>query len=225
MKKIIIILVLMFGTLAPVSQASAQIVIIDIIKAGIKKVIKAVDLQIQRQQNKVIWLQNAQKVLENAMSKLKLTEISEWTDKQKELYKNYFDELKKVKSIIAYYQRIREITIKQERIVAEYKRAWATVKTDKHFSAEEIRYMGNVYTGILEESLKNLDEVFLVINSFRTEMTDAKRLEIINKAAEKIGQNYNDLKRFNADNAMLSIQRAKSQQEIELSKALYGINE
>jgi hypothetical protein len=225
MKKIIIILVLMFGTLAPVSQASAQIVIIDIIKAGIKKVIKAVDLQIQRQQNKIIWLQNAQKVLENAMSKLKLTEISEWTDKQKELYKNYFDELKKVKSIIAYYQRIREITIKQERIVAEYKRAWATVKTDKHFSAEEIRYMGNVYTGILEESLKNLDEVFLVINSFRTEMTDAKRLEIINKAAEKIGQNYNDLKRFNADNAMLSIQRAKSQQEIELSKALYGINE
>lgn len=223
MKRIIIVLALMFGTLVPVPKAQAQLAIIDIIKAGIKKVIRAVDLKIQREQNKVIWLQNAQKVIENAMSKLKLTEISEWTDKQKELYKQYFDELKKVKSIIAYYQRIKEITNKQGRIVAEYRRVWNLVRNDKHFSPKEIEYMGKVYTGILDESVKNLDQVFLVINSFRTEMTDGKRLEIINEASERIGQNLNDLKAFNADNAMLSIQRGQSQQEIDRIRALYGI--
>ncbi|MEP0711380.1 hypothetical protein [Algoriphagus sp.] len=70
------------------TQAAAAIPIVEIIKAAVKKVIVAVDLQIQRQQNKVIWLQNAQKVLENTMSKLKLDEISSWTEKQRELYKN-----------------------------------------------------------------------------------------------------------------------------------------
>ena len=34
-------------------------------------------------QNKTIWLQNAQKVIENQMSKTKLTEISGWTEQQK----------------------------------------------------------------------------------------------------------------------------------------------
>lgn len=223
MKKVTLICLLILGTMVPVQRASAQLIIIDIIKAGVKKVIKAVDLQIQRQQNKVIWLQNAQKVLENAMSKLKLDQITEWADKQKELYQNYFDELKKVKSLIAYYQRIRDITISQERLVSEYRRAWSAVKNDRHFSAEEISYIGKVYSGILDESVKNLDQIFLVINSFKTEMTDAKRLEIINLAAERIGQNYTDLRAFNGQNAMLSMQRSRTQSEIELSRALYGI--
>ena len=75
----------------------AQTGILEIIKAGVKKVIIAVDLKIQRLQNKTIWLQNAQKVLENAMSELKLAEIGDWVQKQKTLYADYFDELWKSK--------------------------------------------------------------------------------------------------------------------------------
>ncbi|RZJ37490.1 MAG: conjugal transfer protein TraI, partial [Chryseobacterium sp.] len=41
--------------------ASAQIAVLEVIKAGVKKVIKAVDLKVQRLQNETIWLQNAQK--------------------------------------------------------------------------------------------------------------------------------------------------------------------
>ncbi|ULT38459.1 hypothetical protein KRR40_25440 [Niabella defluvii] len=81
-----------------------------VVKAAVKKVIKAIDLQIQRLQNKTIWLQNAQKTLENTLSKLKLDEISDWTEKQKEQYRKYYEELAKVKAIISYYQRIRDIT-------------------------------------------------------------------------------------------------------------------
>src|SRR5215207_7845865 len=111
MKKLLIVIVIVsFGTIVPEQNLRAQIPIIDIIKAGIKKVIKAVDLQIQRQQNKIIWLQNAQKALENAMSKTKLNEISTWVEKQRTLYKDYFEELQKVKTIISYYKRIKEIT-------------------------------------------------------------------------------------------------------------------
>ena len=222
MKKLFIIMLIFYGALSP-SHAEAQIDIISIIKAGIKKVIVAVDLRIQRLQNKTIWLQNAQKAIENTMSKIKLTEISDWVEKQRTLYKDYFDELWKVKNIISYYHRIKEITAKQLQLVEAYKRAYSLFKKDDHFTAKEIDYMGKVYSGILEESVQNLDQIFLVINSFSLQISDAKRLEIIDGAASAIEQNYTDLVKFNHQNVMLSMQRSKDQNEINVVKALYGI--
>ena len=211
-------------TVLPVQQANAmQIPIVEIIKAGIKKVIKAVDLKIQRLQNKTIWLQNAQKTLENTLSKLKLDEISEWTEKQKEQYREYYEELAKVKAIISYYQRIRDITQKQVQLVNEYQHAWQLIQQDDHFTSDEIEYMSEVYSGILEESLNNIDQITLIVQSFTTTMSDAKRLEIINNAADQVDANYDDLMRFNQQNVLLSLSRAKTSIEVQTVKKLYGL--
>ena len=185
--------------------------------------ILAIDLRIQRLQNKTIWLQNAHKKLENTLSKLKLGEISQWTQKQKDLYKNYYEELMKVKSIIIYYQRIRDITQKQVRLVDEYDRAWNLIQQDPHFNVAELEYMHKVYSGILNESLKNIDQIFLILDSFTIQMSDAKRLEIINTAADQIDANYDDLRLFNSQNRQLSLQRAKTKHDVEKIKKLYGI--
>ncbi|MBA2761642.1 MAG: conjugal transfer protein TraI, partial [Segetibacter sp.] len=96
MKKLVISLGIMVSIIiAPAEGIQAQDPITLVIKEGIKKVIKVVDLKIQRQQNKIIWLQNVQKTLENAMSKTKLNQISDWVEKQRTLYKDYFNELQK----------------------------------------------------------------------------------------------------------------------------------
>ena len=203
--------------------AKAQIPVAEIIKAGVEKVIIAIDLKIQRLQTKTIWLQNAQKVIENAMSKLKLTQIGDWVQKQKDLYQEYFDELWKVKNILTYYFRVREIIDQQLALVRQYHRAWQGVKQDGHFTVDEVAYIGRVYTGMIEESLKNLDQISLVINSFTTQMSDARRLEIINDAARKMQNNYDDLERFNNQNIQLSIQRSKDEHDISVVKQLYGI--
>lgn len=207
----------------PAQQAKAQIPIVEIIKAGVKKVIKAVDLKIQRLQNETIWMQNAQKTLENVLSKLKLDEISDWTEKQEEQYRQYYEELATVKAIISYYQRIRDITQKQVRLVNEYNRSWQLIRQDKHFTTDEIDYMATVYSGILEESIENIDQITLIVKSFTTTMSDAKRLELINNAADQVDANYDDLMRFNHQNVLLSLQRAKTAQEVETLKQLYGL--
>ena len=207
----------------PLNHANAQVAVLEVIKAGVKKVIKAVDLKIQRMQNETIWLQNAQKVMENQLSKIKLTEISNWTEKQKELYSKYYTELWKVKSAISYYKRIKEITTKQLFLVEEYKKAWNLARQDKNFKPEELKYMYNVYSGILNESAKNLDQILLVVNSFKTQMSDAKRLELINTAADRIDENYSNLRQFNNQNIIMSFQRSKSQQQIQDVQQLYGI--
>lgn len=227
MKKYITMLmtaVLLTLVVLPVSPANATpIAILEIIKAGVKKVIKAMDLKIQRLQNKTIWLQDAQKTLENTLSKVKLGEIADWSDKQKEQYRNYYEELSKVKSVITYYKRIREIMQKQVLLVEAYKSAWQKLSADKNFSAKELDYMASIYGGIMEESLKNIEQIGTLVSAFTTKMSDAKRLELINKAADNVEENYTDLILFNKQNFGLSLQRAKSQQEVEYVKNLYGL--
>jgi hypothetical protein len=224
MKKIFIIIAMVFSAaLVPSQEVTAQDPITEIIRQGIIKVIKAVDLKMQRLQNRTIWLQNVQKVIENSMSEMKLNEITDWVEKQRTLYKDYHDELWKVKNVISYYHRVKDVTNMQVQLVSEYKRAWGLFRQDKHFTEDELKHMGKVYTGILDESVKNLDQVFIVINSFSTQMSDAKRLDIINSAYNQVATNFTDLKAFNQQNILVSLQRAKSKNDIAVVKELYGL--
>lgn len=225
MKKFMVILPVSAMTLfvsLPIG-ANAQVAVVEVIKAGVKKVIKAMDLRVQRLQNQTIWLQNAQKVLENQLSKLKLEEIADWTGKQKELYSKYYQELWEVKSAITYYKRLKELTARQIDIVDEYRRAWGLFAKDKHFSLDELVAMEKVYGGMLERSVKNLDQILVVVSSFKTQMSDAARLELISTAAGEMDGIWSDLKRFNRENSLLSIQRAQSLEEAARLKELYGI--
>jgi hypothetical protein len=220
-KKIIILFICSFGLAL---QSNAQILdIAAIIKAAVDKVIKAVDLEVQRWQTETIELQNAQKVLENAMSQLKLNEITDWVQQQENLYQEYYNELWQVKQVIADYDKVKSIIQLQEKIVSEYQSAYALFKQDKNFSASEISYMYNVYSGILNESLKNVDQLLLVINAFVTQMTDGERMNIINNASANMQKNYNDLKQLNNQNIQLSLQRGAENNDIESVKQLYGL--
>jgi hypothetical protein len=224
MKKYVInILLVLTICLTPTLQSYAQMPIVDIIKAGVKKVIKAIDLKIQRLQNKTIWLQNAQKVLENKMSELKLTEISDWAGKQKELYRSYFDELQQVKNLISTYRVVKEIISRQTLLVREYSKAYSLSRQDKNFTPDELNYMQDVYSGILDESMKNIEQLQLVINAYTTQMSDAERLEIIHAVSDKTEQNISDLRQFNQQNIRISLQRSKDKNDIEVVKKLYGI--
>ncbi|HZY35959.1 MAG TPA: conjugal transfer protein TraI [Mucilaginibacter sp.] len=204
-------------------DSDAQFIVGSVISSTVGRVIRAIDLQVQQMQNQTIWLQNAQKALENQLSRLKLTEISDWSQKQKDLFSSYYQELWQIKSAIAYYSRIAEMTQKQVTLVNSYNQAWALLKNDKHFNADELAYMTRVYSGILQASVNDLDQILLVINGNKTQMPDAKRMDIINKAADHMDTNYNDLQRFNSENEMLSLQRAEDENEVQTLKQYYGI--
>jgi hypothetical protein len=203
--------------------ADAQMIVGSVISSTVGRVIRAIDLQVQSMQNQTIWLQNAQKALENQLSKLKLTEISNWSQKQKDLFSSYYNELWQIKTTIAYYSRISEMTQKQVALVSSYNQSWNLLKADKHFTADELTYMTSVYSGILQASVSDLDQILLVINPNKTQMPDAKRMEIINKSADHMDTNYNDMQQFNNQNEILSLQRAGDENEVLTLKKYYGI--
>ena len=219
--RVMILSTVLVLAVAPAQPAQAGW--IEIIRQLAIKVIKAIDLAIQKQQNKTILLQNAQKALENTMAKLKLDEITDWTRKQKKLYEDYFAELRKVKELIQYYQRIKETMGKLYRMGDEHKRGWALIQNDKHFSPQEIAYMKRVYQGIHSQTEQVVVAILDIVKQDLTSMSDAKRLERIEAAADKVDALYAEMVRFTHQNQQVSLQRAKSIQEAEIIKELYGL--
>jgi hypothetical protein len=195
-----------------------------IVKAAIKKAIKAADLAIQRQQNKVIWLQNAQKALENEMAKLKLDQITDWSQKQKDLFQKYYTELQNVKQVIATYEGVKHVMERESALVRAYQQTWNLLRNDPHFTPDELTQMAAKYTALLDESAGILDEVMRVVNPLQTQMSDGARLEMINRASGHIDKIYADVVRSNHEYATLSIGRASSDADVQELKALYGNN-
>jgi len=205
--------------------ADAQVVVGSVISSTVGRVIRAIDLKIQSMQNQTIWLQNAQKTIENQLNQMKLSQIAGVSQQQETLFSNYYQELFKVKDIIQDYEQVRNITLEQEALVREYQSAWSLTQQDKHFSASELSYISSVYSGILKASVNNLDQLMNLVNAFKTQMSDGKRMDLIRKTSRSVDQNYDDLKQFNNENIMLSLQRAQDQKDIQATKNLYGITD
>jgi hypothetical protein len=211
-------------TVLPEQKVSAQFVISTVLNETVGKVIRAIDLEVQKAQNQTIWLQNAQKTIENQLNQMKLSQIAGVGKQQTDLFTKYYNELYTVKQVITDYEQVRSITLEQEALVKEYESAWSLTQQDKHFSAAELSYISSVYTGILKASVANLDQLMNLVKSLKTQMSDGKRMELIGKTSKSVDQNYNDLKQFNNENVLLSLQRAKDENDIQATKNLYGIN-
>jgi hypothetical protein len=225
MKKNLIILSLAFLGLAGAPlKSSAQIPGVSLITGIIKKVIIALDLKVQRLQNQTIALQNAEQQLENNLHLNSLTNISGWLNKEKELYAGYYQELSKVRRVIADYDEIKNIINRQLQLTSEYRQASALFNRDRHFSPGELEYMGNIYSGILQESLRNLDELLVTVSSLTTQMDDADRLRRISQASKAMQTNLDHLRQFNRQNVGLSLMRSLDEQDRQSIKDLYGLS-
>ncbi|MDN5287460.1 MAG: conjugal transfer protein TraI [Mucilaginibacter sp.] len=224
MRKITVICILsLLCTIAGAEASYAQIPIVGLFGSAMKKIITAIDLKVQKMQNQTIALQNAARQLENSLSLGKLQDISAWLDKEKNLYQSYYQELARVKGVISDYAEVKEIISRQKQLLGEYQPAWLLFRRDRHFSPEEISYMQNIYGGILQESIRNLNEVLLAVSDFSTQMDDAERMQKVRQASAAMQTNLDHLRQFNQQNATLSLARARNEQDRRSVKQLYGL--
>lgn len=79
------------------------------------------------------------------------------------------------------------------------------------------------HSGILTASVRNTEQLAVVVQGSLTQMDDAGRLRIIDETAATIDHNYAALEQYNQENRLLSLQRAKDEADIQTIKTLYGI--
>ena len=90
-------------------------------------------------------------------------------------------------------------------------------------NADELNYMGTVYNNLFKTSLKDLEALTTVLTEGTMRMSDADRLQAIDKIHESIMDKLSFLKRFDQTNTLLAVQRAKEHNDIATLQSLYGI--
>lgn len=197
----------------------AAIPIAEIIRQGVKKIIVAVDLKIQRMQNETIWLQQAQQKLENVLTENQLAEIASWSQKQQELYGNYYESLWKVKSMISQFQKVKAISASQGELLRAYQKSWDLIVEGDLFSPQEMILLEQRYGEILRQSARNIQELTQVLKSYSLQLSDGERLEQIMDLEQRMNKNFRSLTQLNLLVESLYAQRslwAKEGRSMEL---------
>jgi len=97
------------------------------------------------------------------------------------LHKAYLDGLLAVSPTIGSYYKVAGIISTEITIVSEYKAASRQWATNGHFTIAELNYISQVYTGLFNRSLRNLDALTMVITADQLRMSDAERLGAIDR--------------------------------------------
>lgn len=139
------------------------------------------------------------------------------------LHKTFLDGLMDVSPAVKKYKKIADILHYQLQIVKLYKGAFQQFREDKNFTVSEINYMSRVYANLFNESVKNLDELSMVITAGKLRMSDDERLAAIDRIYAAIEDQFSFLQDFNSSTSYLSLQRQSEQTEINMSRKIHGL--
>lgn len=139
------------------------------------------------------------------------------------LHQVFLDGLLAVSPAVQNYKRIADIVNDQVMIVKEYKNAFNQFKLDANFTIEEITYLGKVYSNLFNASLKDIDELIMVITASTLRMSDDERLSSIDKIFAGMQDKLTFLRHFNNNTTLLAVQRAKERNDVSTIQNIYGL--
>lgn len=138
------------------------------------------------------------------------------------LHKVFLDGLMAVSPVVRHYKKAVDIVSMQLSIVREYKSAYNRFKSANLFNPDEIIYIGRVYNNLLDETLKNLNDLTMIITADQLRMSDAERLAAIDQLYDDTLDKLTFLRSFNNNTSVLALQRQKALNEAKTVEGYYG---
>lgn len=139
------------------------------------------------------------------------------------LHQAFLDGLMVVSPTVRKYPHVIDIINDQATLVSEYKSAYNSFRQDKYFSPDEIGYMMDVYNNLVSRSLQNIDELSMVMTDNKLRMSDAERLQAIDRVYTAGREELTFLRQFNEQTENIAIARAKENNDKQTLQVLYGI--
>lgn len=151
--------------------------------------------------------------------------VKDMTQGNFSLHKTFLDALMQVSPAVKNYKRVSEIVEYQISIVRESRSGMNRFIKSGNFSGQEINYFEKVYGNLLNQSLRNLDELTMIITADKLRMSDDERLEAVDGIYEQMQDKLLFLRNFNASSNVLALQRAKEKNDVDASKALQAFKD
>lgn len=138
------------------------------------------------------------------------------------LHEGFLDALLEVSPVVRNYIKITTIINNEAQLVREYKAATAYWNKNGHFSVAELDGINSVYGTLLNGSLRNLDELAMIVTAGSLRMNDAERLAAIDRIDKDMTDRLAFLRVFNNQAAIQAGQRAIDENNISALKGIYG---
>ena len=140
------------------------------------------------------------------------------------IHQVFLDGLFAINPSVAKYKRIPDIIRYQQLLMKEYRRAFNRFKNDPNLTRDEIRYLEKVYDYLIKQSLKNLEELAMIVTANKLRMSDDERIQSIDRIYFDIENKLSFLRYFNNSTQVLVVQRAKEGSDVDAAKKLYELD-
>lgn len=139
------------------------------------------------------------------------------------LHQDFINSLSVINPKVKSYARVADIIAYQLRIIKNVSTTIRNLKESYQFANGELDFCKTVFERLLEESLKNLDELFLIVTFDELQMKDDERIKRIDQLYLEMQHKYGFCQSFSDECSVLAMQRLSEQAEIKLSKKLNGL--
>ncbi|MDD4729183.1 MAG: DUF4141 domain-containing protein [Dysgonamonadaceae bacterium] len=144
------------------------------------------------------------------------------TRKVYEQGKEYYDALKSVNHLVKDARKVQKTLLLLGEITDIYVNNFQLMLSDNNFRSDELNAIAHGYAKLLDESADVLSELKNIVNINGLSMTDAERMERIDKAYESISNYRNLVSYYTRKNISVSYLRAKKINDTDRVIALYG---
>lgn len=141
------------------------------------------------------------------------------------LHQLFLDGLLEASPTVKKYKHVGDIITLQLQLVKEYKSSFRRFLSAGVFNSDEIQYLQDVYQNLVDRSLKNLDELLMIITSGQLRMNDAERLNAIDRIYADMTDKIQFLRYFNDKTTLVIIQKKKGLKDVDDLSRLFGIKE
>ncbi|WP_035690693.1 hypothetical protein [Flavobacterium sp. F52] len=146
--------------------------------------------------------------------------VKEMSEGNFSLHKTFLNALMQVSPAVKNYKRVGDIINSQILLVRESRKGLNRFVKSDSFSGEEIGYFEKVYGNLLIQSLRNLDELTMVITANKLRMSDDERLEAVDNIYLEMQDKLLFVRSFNASSNILALQREKEKNDVYASREL-----
>lgn len=174
-------------------------------------------------------LKQLEKILDNLYKSYKILDkgystIRDISKGNYSLHKAFIDGLMLVNPTIRNYKRIPLIIDYQKLLINEYQRANRRFKQDPNLTIDELEYLGHVYKHLFDASVRNIDDLMMIITATKLSMSDDERMHAIDNIFDDMENKLVFLRTFNNNTQLLAIQRARSMNDVRTMRLIYGVN-
>jgi len=138
------------------------------------------------------------------------------------LHEVFLDGLYLVSPQVRKYHRVPDIIEAEATILKEYKSTFGKIKNTGAFSADQLNYVQGIYNNVLDGSLKNLDDLTMILTDSKTRMSDDERLSAIDRIYANMQKHLVFLRDFNKQTSVTALQSLKEKSDLQTINNLYN---